>query len=174
MVSFKPFPVASVLVLTACAAPPVAGYAMQGAQASVFADKSAPVNSKTASDDQVEQHLIAKERLSWELAIKKEGAPYKALHSPVFFTVSDSGVTDRGPSEASALDSSVHFSRCDLSGFRVHFLAKNTAMVTYHVKASGLDHGKAFQLDSYASSLWTMENGSWRNDFYQSTPAATK
>jgi hypothetical protein len=174
MAPFKAFLASGSFVLAACTVMPMTGYAMQETQASVPAAKSASVNSKTAPGDQVEQRLIAEERLSWELAIKKEGAPYKALHSPVFFTVSDNGETDRGRSEASALDASVHFSRWDLSEFRVHFLAKSTAMVTYHVKAAGLDRGKAFQLDSYASSLWTMENGEWRNAFYQSTPAATK
>lgn len=117
------------------------------------------------------QSLITKERLSWELAIKRDAASYKAFHAPNFFTVSKTGVTNRALSEASAMDANVHFEQCDLSGFDIHFVAENAVLITYLVKGSGLDHGKAFQLNSYASSLWIKRDGKWLNVFYQATPA---
>lgn len=128
----------------------------------------------SASHDEVRQALIAKERQSWELAIKGDGAAYRALHSSDFITVGSGGVSERGRSEDSALDANVRFEHCDFSGFGVRFVTKDTALVTYRVKAAGLDHGKAFALDSYASSLWRMEEGRWLNVFYQSTSAAGK
>jgi hypothetical protein len=69
------------------------------------------------------------------------------------------------------MDANVRFDRCELSGVDVHFVADDAAIVTYHVKAAGFDHGKAFLLDSYASSLWMRRNGTWLNVFYQATPA---
>jgi hypothetical protein len=125
----------------------------------------------TTSMDAIEQSLITNEKLSWELAIKHEAASYKAFHAPDFFTLNGTGVVNKALSEASALDPNVRFDQCDLSSFDVHFVADDAALVTYHVKAGGLDHGKTFQLDSYASSLWMKRGGTWVNVFYQATPA---
>jgi hypothetical protein len=124
-----------------------------------------------APSNAIGQHLIADERASWELAIKRDAVAYKAFHAPDFITVTGTGVVGRATSEASAMDANVRFDQCELSGFDVHFVAENAALITYHVKASGLDHGKAFHLDSYASSLWLKRDGKWLNVFYQATPA---
>ncbi|HKT27281.1 nuclear transport factor 2 family protein [Dyella sp.] len=126
--------------------------------------------SLTTPSHAIGQHLMAEERASWDLAIKRDAVAYKAFHAPDFFTVTGTGVVGRAPSEASAMDSQVRFDQCELSGFNVHFVAENAAVVTYHVKASGLDHGKSFHLDSYASSLWLKRHGTWLNVFYQATP----
>lgn len=128
----------------------------------------------TASSDVIGQRLIADEKASWQLAIKRDATSYKAFHAPDFFTVTGTGVVGRVPSETSAMDPDVRFDRCDLSGFDVHVVAEDAVLITYHVKAAGLDHGKAFQLDSYASSLWMKRDGKWLNVFYQSTPAPTQ
>ena len=127
-----------------------------------------------ASWNVIGQRLIANERASWELAIKREATSYKALHAPDFFTLTGTGMMDKTLSETSAMDQSVHFDQCDLSGFDVHFVAEDAVLITYHVKAAGLDHGKAFKLDSYASSLWMERNGKWLNVFYQATPTTAK
>jgi hypothetical protein len=124
------------------------------------------------ANDAIGQRLIAEERASWDLAIKRNATAYKGFHAPDFFTVTSKGVVERIPSEASAMDSHVRFDQCDLSGFNVHFVADNAVLVTYHVKAAGLDHGKAFKLESYASSLWMKRDGTWLNVFYQATPAS--
>lgn len=129
------------------------------------------ISAPDALNDAIGQRLIAEERASWDLAIKRNAAGYQAFHAPDFFTVSGTGVVDRISSEASAMDSNVRFDQCELSGFNVHFVADNAALVTYHVKATGLDHGKAFRLESYASSLWMKRNGKWLNVFYQATAA---
>jgi hypothetical protein len=123
------------------------------------------------SSEAIGQSLVAKERLSWELAIKGDAASYKAFHAPDFFTASGKGFTGKALSESSAMDPNVHFETCDLSGFNVHAVADNAMLITYLVKASGIDHGKAFQLNSFASSLWMKREGQWVNVFYQSTPA---
>jgi hypothetical protein len=133
---------------------------------------AAPAQSASQTDSLTKQ-LITKESATWELAIKHDAGAYKALHADGYFTVSGSGLTERGPSEESALDANVRFSRWDLSDFSVRFVADDAALVTYRAKASGLDHGKPFQLDSYATSLWVKRDGSWLNVFYQATPAAT-
>ncbi|MFK2873071.1 DUF4440 domain-containing protein [Dyella lipolytica] len=139
-----------------------------------YATPQSQTQSHITLKDAIGQRLIANERMSWELAIKGEATSYKAFHAPDFFTVSGTGVTNRELSEASAMDSKVHFDQCDLSGFDVRFVAENAVLITYRVKAAGLDHGKAFQLDSYASSLWMKRNGQWLNVFYQATPAPTQ
>jgi hypothetical protein len=128
--------------------------------------------TKITSNDELKDHLIAEEKASWDLAIKQNAISYKALHAPDFFTVSGTGITNRELSEDSALDSNVHFDQCDLSEFSVRFVAENAALITYRAKAAGNDHGKAFQLDSYASSLWMKRDGKWSNVFYQATPAS--
>lgn len=135
------------------------------------ATKPARSGAETTLRGVIEQRLIVKERMSWQLAIKGDAVSYKALHTPDFFTLSGTGVTDRAHSESSALDPNVHFDQCGLSEFSVRFVAENAALITYRVKASGLDHGKAFQLDSYVSSLWMKRDGRWLNAFYQATPA---
>jgi hypothetical protein len=134
----------------------------------------APVPAAAAAADTVGQHLIAQERASWDLAIKRNASAYKALHAPDFFTVNATGTVERAPSEASAMDPHVSFDQCELSGFNVRFVAENAALITYHVKAAGLDHGKAFAMESYASSLWMKRDGQWLNVFYQATPASGK
>lgn len=141
---------------------PEAGYATQQSQARPPA---------TSGNDVVGQSLIAKEKLSWELAIKRDGASYRALHAPDYFTVSGTGYSDRALSESSAMDANVQFDQCNFLEFRIHFVSENTVLLTYRAKASGLDHGKPFQLDSYASSLWRKREGKWLNVFYQATPA---
>lgn len=125
----------------------------------------------SVSKDAIGQQLIASERSSWDLAIKHEAGAYKALHAPDFITVTEHGVVDKASSEASAMDPNARFNQCDLSQFAVRFLADDSALVTYHVKAAGQDHGKPFQLESYASSLWMKRHGAWLNVFYQATPA---
>ena len=169
----KSFVVSILFVLAASALLPAACYALPQNQAQPTA-KPAQLNSETVSTYAIEQRLIEKERMSWGLAIKQNATSYRALHAPDFFTVSGSGVTDRAHSEASALDSNVHFDQCKLSGFGVRFVAGNAALITYRAQAAGLDHGKAFHLDSYASSLWIERDGKWLNVFYQSTPAAAQ
>lgn len=127
-----------------------------------------------AANDAIGQRLVAEERASWDLAIKRDASAYTALHAPDFFTVTGSGVVDRAHSETSAMDEHVRFDRCTLSGFDIRLVAENAALVTYHVKAAGLDHGKAFEMDSYASSLWMKRGGQWINVFYQATPAKSR
>lgn len=126
----------------------------------------------TLSTDTTAQRLIAEERASWNLAIQRNTAAYKAFHAPDFITVTAGGVAGKASSEASAMDAHVRFDQCELSRFDVRFVAQNAALVTYRVKAAGLDHGKTFQLDSYASSLWMKRNGAWLNVFYQATPSS--
>jgi len=135
---------------------------------------SAPATVPAAQSDTVRQYLIAEERASWDLAIKRNAAAYAALHASDFFTVTATGRMDRTRSETSAMDPGVRFDQCDLSAFDVRFVAPDAALVTYHVTAAGLDHGKALQLDSYASSLWMRREGKWTNVFYQATPAAKR
>ncbi|WP_158628923.1 nuclear transport factor 2 family protein [Dyella choica] len=131
---------------------------------------ASPASVPAAANDIIGQRLVAEERASWDLAIKRNADAYKALHASDFFTVGGAGIAARAPSEASAMDPNVRFDHCELAGFDVHFVAQDAALVTYHVKANGLDHGKTFQLDSYASSLWMKRNGQWLNVFYQATP----
>lgn len=127
-----------------------------------------------SSRDSVAQQLIAREKSSWDLAIKHDAAAYKGLHAPDFITLTGHGVVDKASSETSAMDPDVRFGQCDLSGFGVRFLSDDTALVTYHAKAAGLDHGKPFQLESYASSVWMKRDGAWLNVFYQATPASAR
>jgi hypothetical protein len=135
---------------------------------------AAAPTTQLASKDAIGQQLIANEKASWDLAIRHEAAAYKALHAPDFMTVTGSGVVDKANSETSAMDPNVHFDQCDLSGFDIRYVAGNAALLTYHVKATGLDHGKPFQLESYASSLWMKRDGKWLNVFYQATPAPAR
>ena len=127
---------------------------------------SGPLPAAAARNGTVVQRLIAEERASWNLAIQRNAVAYRVLHAPDFITVTGGGVVGKAASEASAMDAQVRFDRCVLSGFDVRFVARNAALVTYHAKAAGLDHGKAFRLDSYASSLWMKRNGAWSNVFY--------
>lgn len=120
------------------------------------------------------KQLIAEERASWNLAIKQDAGAYKSFHAPDFITVTGHGVVGKTASEASAMDAQVRFDQCELSGFDVRLVAQDAALVTYRVKAAGLDHGKAFHLESYASSLWTKRNGTWLNVFYQATPVSSQ
>lgn len=135
---------------------------------------SVPAIGQATSQAAIGQQLIASEKSSWDLAIKHEAAAYKALHAPDFITLTDHGVVDKVRSETSAMDPNVHFDDCRLSGFDVRFSADNTALITYHVKAAGLDHGKPFQLESYASSVWMKRQGAWLNVFYQATPVPAR
>jgi hypothetical protein len=156
--------IALAFVSLACAAAiaaPVAGHAAS----------QGPAASPTASMDGIAQRLIADEKASWDLAIKRDAVPYKALHAADFFTLTGTGVVDKKHSEDFAMDASVHFDQCDLSAFDVHVVAEDAVLLTYHVKAAGLDRGNAFHVDSYASSLWMKRQGAWTNVFYQSTPA---
>ncbi|RDS84904.1 nuclear transport factor 2 family protein [Dyella monticola] len=134
------------------------------------AGSTAPTSATV--NDTVAQRLISEERASWDLAIKRDAAAYKAFHAQDFITVTGSGVVGKGLSEASAMDAHVRFDQCTLSMFDVRFVAQNAALVTYHVKAMGLDHDKPFQLESFASSLWVKRSGAWLNVFYQATPAS--
>ena len=127
-----------------------------------------------AMNDAVAQRLVAEERASWNLAIQRNAGAYKAFHAPDFITLTSGGVVGKAASEASAMDAQVHFEQCALSGFEVRLVAQNAALVTYRVQAEGSDHGKAFRLDSYASSLWMKRNNAWLNVFYQATPVSTQ
>ena len=160
------------LILSSCALIPVVSHSMEQSQDKPQVTKVAALPSGAVSKDGIQQQLIAKEKMSWELAIKRDAASYKALHAPDFFTVSGNGVTDRVHSEESALDPNVRFDSCDFSGFRVDVVETNAALVTYRVKAMGFDHEKKFDLDSYAASLWVKRDGEWLNMFYLATPAA--
>lgn len=146
-------------------------WTLHAAQPIVCAATANPSAAPDTTSRAIEQRLIAEEQASWNLAIKRDAAAYKAFHAPDYVTVTGTGVMDRASSEASAMDSHVRFDQCALSGFNVHFLADNAALVTYHVKAAGLDHEKNFQLESYASSLWMKRDGKWLNVLYQATAA---
>jgi hypothetical protein len=127
-----------------------------------------------AANNATAQHLMDEERASWDLAIARNAAAYRAFHAPDFFTLTETGVVQRAASEASAMDAQVRFDRCTLSAFDVHVVADDAMLVTYRVEAAGLNRGKVFRLDSYASSLWTKRDGKWLNVFYQATPAPNR
>ena len=135
---------------------------------------SGPLPAAAAANGGIAERLVAEERASWNLAIQRNAGAYRALHAPDFITVTGGGVVGKAASEASAMDAQVRFDQCALSGFDVRFVAQNAALVTYRVAAAGLDHGKAFRLDGYASSLWMKRNGAWSNVFYQATPASNQ
>lgn len=120
----------------------------------------------------VAKSLIAKEKFSWTLAIKKNAPTYRALHASDFLTVSGIGVQGRAPSEASALDANVTFDKCNLSHMDLHWMSPDVALITYHVRFAGIDHGKRFAGDQYASSLWVRRGKEWLNTFYQATDAS--
>jgi hypothetical protein len=162
------------LVLSFCAIISIVSYCMEASHAGPQETNTTPVHSGIASKDAVQQQLIAREKMSWELAIKRDIPSYKALHAPDFFTVGGNGVTDKERSEVSALDPNVSFDRCDLSEFRVDFVGMDAALVIYRVNAAGFDHGKKFDMDSYATSLWVWQDGTWLNVFYQATPATSQ
>ncbi|MBD8880233.1 nuclear transport factor 2 family protein [Rhodanobacter sp. 7MK24] len=147
-------------------------WAVHATPLAVCSAASNPLPAAAATNDAVAQRLIAEERASWNLAIQRNASAYQAFHAPDFITLTESGVVGRGASEESAMDAQVRFDQCALSGFEVRFVAQNAALVTYRVVAAGLDHGKAFRLDSYASSLWMKRKGAWSNVFYQATPAS--
>jgi hypothetical protein len=153
---------------------PLACTAAMALSATCLAAAQIPALSPVASNSAIAQHLMANERASWNLAIKRDATPYKALHAPDYFTLTPTGEMDRAQSEAFAMDAGVRFDECDLSAFVVHVVAKDAILLTYRVKAAGLDHGKAFRLDSYASSLWMRRQGEWLNVFYQATPAPAR
>jgi hypothetical protein len=158
----------STAVVLACLSLP---WTLHAAQPIVCDATAHPTSAPDAANRAIGQRLMAEEQASWDLAIKRDVAAYTAFHAPDYVTVTGTGVMDRRSSEASAMDSHVRFDQCALSGFNVHFLADNAALVTYRVKATGLDHEKAFQLESYASSLWMKRDGKWMNVFYQATTA---
>jgi Domain of unknown function (DUF4440) len=136
---------------------------------------TAPVRAAQGPDaaaNAVAKSLIAKEKSSWTLAIKKDAAAYKALHARNFLTVSETGVTGRARSEASALDANVIFDKCALSQMHVHWMRPDVALITYHARFAGTDHGKSFTGDQYASSLWVRSGAEWLNAFYQATPSS--
>lgn len=135
------------------------------------ADATQPAD---ASQTATEKDLLAKENSSWDLAIKKDAAAYKALHAQDFITVSGDGVIGKDQSESSALDPQVSFDHYTLSGQHLSWVQKDVALITYHVVVSGMDHGKKFDGDAYASSIWVKRQGRWENVFYQATPASKK
>jgi hypothetical protein len=143
-------------------------YGKQHGSPHIFSTAVPQVNSE------FEQQIIAMERSSWDLAVKRDTEGYKALHATNFFTVSGQGVADRFRSEASALDPGVRFDRYDLSRYAVTRVGPDSVFVTYSVQASGSDHGRPFVMDSYATSLWMKQNGRWLNVFYQATPATPR
>ena len=122
----------------------------------VYAEQGAAVSPAA-----VVNGLIAKEKSSWTLAIKRNAAAYRALHSRDFLTVSENGVIGRAQSEASALDAKVTFDTCTFSQMRVHWMDPDVALITYHVQFAGTDHGKKFGGDQYASSLWVRSGKQW-------------
>lgn len=162
--------VATALVLSSCAAVCAAAHSQGQGQAKGVVTKPAAACSGHSAKNTTQQILIEKEKLSWELAVKRNIPSYKALHAPDYFTVSGNGVADRANSEASTLDPNVTFSHYELSRFIVHFVGTNAALITYHARAAGFDHGKQFDSDSYATSLWMKRDGKWLNVFYQASP----
>lgn len=136
---------------------------------------AAPVSAAQgagASPSAVANSLIAKEKSSWTLAIKKNAVAYRALHAQNFLTVSESGVAGRVQSEASALDANVTFDECELTQMHLHWMQPNVVLITYRVRFAGSDRGKKFAGDQYASSLWVKDQTRWLNTFYQATPAS--
>ncbi|MGC1550590.1 MAG: nuclear transport factor 2 family protein [Rhodanobacter sp.] len=122
------------------------------------------------SVESAQTYLVSQERASWTLAIDGKAEAYKTLHAADFYTVGADGFHNKADSEASALDPHVKFDHCDLTDFKVTSPTPDTALISYHVKAGGTDHGKAFAIDQYATSLWASRNGKWINVFYQATP----
>lgn len=133
---------------------------------------SCTVQAHDTSLSAVAGSVMAKERSSWTLAIRKQAAAYRALHAQGFLTVSENGVVARAQSEASALDANVTFDKCTMSHMRVRWMNPDVALVTYRVQFAGSDHGRRFAGDQYASSLWVRYGKQWLNTFYQATAAA--
>ena len=119
------------------------------------------------SEDALAKNMVAKEKLSWSLAARKNKPSYAALLGADFSSVSENGAQDKSEN-VSDLDN-LTIDRHTFADFNIHMIGKQLVLLTYRVAASGSYKGKSYASSNYAGSVWAKRGSEWLNVFFQET-----
>jgi hypothetical protein len=115
----------------------------------------------------LESEIIAKELLTWELEKKKDKQAYAALMAPDFVAITDRGVmnTDLNLKEIDDFE----FENYAATDFRVRFITRDAALVTYKVTWKAHSKQKRYEESDYAAAIWAKHGNQWLDAYYQET-----
>jgi imidazolonepropionase-like amidohydrolase len=131
----------------------------------VIADRSLPVQGVSAASDSA---LMKAERLSWELARRRDHSAYGALLDEDFVEVADFGRVNKTQNVRDLDNLSIR--SYSLEGMTEHPVSEDVVILTYKVTAAGSYREEAFQSANFAASVWAKRSGQWFNVLLQETP----
>jgi hypothetical protein len=124
-----------------------------------------------APSDTVSSQVVNLEKLTWELAKKRDRGSLGKLLAEDYTEIIDDGVFDKAHLLAYLKD--VTLLRYSLTGFKVKKLAGNAVLLVYQVSEAGEYKGSGFQADNNVASLWMKRGGIWQNVLFQETALRT-
>ncbi|HEV2296930.1 MAG TPA: nuclear transport factor 2 family protein [Candidatus Acidoferrales bacterium] len=129
--------------------------------------ENARAESGKASTDARANELIKKELQTWELEKVKDKSGYAALMAPHFLAITDRGLMNT-PQNLQEIDD-MNVETYATTNFKVNFLSKDVALLTYRAKWKGSYQGKPFDESNYSAAIWARRGGQWLDDYYQET-----
>ncbi|MFY9559472.1 MAG: nuclear transport factor 2 family protein [Terriglobales bacterium] len=124
-------------------------------------------NGPAQKGNSVQNQVIEKEMLAWELSKKKDRSKLADLLSADFIEITDDGIKDR----AQILANLENLTLIDYSAtdFRAKHIAPNIVLLIYKVTVTGKYKESGFKNNDYAASMWMKRAGKWQNVFFQET-----
>jgi hypothetical protein len=136
-----------------------------------FALTACSVASPRVDDSALENSILALERDSWKAWRAQDAAFFET------FLASDHvELGAAGPSSARDVVGFIRGGACKveryaISDFRFTRLSETSAMLVYHVQQTTHCGGMAVPSPAWATSVFALRDGQWRNVLYQQLPA---
>jgi hypothetical protein len=134
---------------------------------SSFPIRPSQLIAQHAPPDTISSQVVNLEKLTWELAKKRDQGSLGKLLAQDYTEIIDDGVFDKAHLLAYLKD--VTLTRYSLTGFKVKKLAGNAVLLVYQVSEAGEYKGSGFQADNNVASLWMKRGRTWQNVLFQET-----
>jgi hypothetical protein len=106
--------------------------------------------------------LIGCEKETWSLIKRKDLKRFASYLAEEFYDIFPDG-EERTKSELLEFLNGADLKEYRLSNFRVTLLNQDAAIVTYHVAAQAVIHGKRMAINNSVTAGWAKRRGRWVN-----------
>ena len=131
----------------------------------------APVGA-TAQDDLTKQ-LISIEKSLWKGWAEADAAPFEKHITANYVQIGDWGmVAGRDATIENIASGACTVKSYELDDWQVHRLSNTTAILTYEAEQDAVCDGTPSAAEVMASSVYVMEDGTWKAGSYHETPVA--
>jgi Domain of unknown function (DUF4440) len=128
--------------------------------------------SPTSENGSLKDHLVARERQSWEAWKARDGKFFQEFLSDDHVEVGFNGRTNKASVVAGVASPLCVVKSYAVDRFELTAFDANTALLTYHAEQDTTCGGRLVPSPVWVSSLYVRGDGKWLNAAYQQTQTA--